>query len=208
MKSILDFIKMVFKFVKKFAKKHPTIFGMCLAITVCAVLFLTVEIASTGKSEPEVVGVSTLEKIVNINELATFSAVYNGIAEVANEKKPEKIDYYVSYEATIEAGVDCSLIEISVDDEKHIVTIDVPEAHIINCVVDETTLDFIFKNNKVNDPTITQVAHAACKEDVQKESKELEAICDLAEQNAIHMITALTKPLIEQTNSEYELVVK
>ena len=40
----------------------------------------------------EIITVSTLQKIVNVSELSTFTAVYNGIAQVENEKDAEKID--------------------------------------------------------------------------------------------------------------------
>lgn len=47
----------------------------------------------------------TLERIIDVSELSTFTVIYNGIAQVANEKKLELIDYY-AYVATVNAGID------------------------------------------------------------------------------------------------------
>lgn len=58
----------------------------CLAIAVIGLLVvviipLSVTVANK-KSEPEIISKSTLEKIINVSDLATFEAVYNGIAKV------------------------------------------------------------------------------------------------------------------------------
>ena len=76
------------------------------AAVLLAVVVFTVRIHREQKPEAEVITVSTLEKIIHVSELSTFTAVYNGIAEVKNEKKPEQIDYYVSYAARVNAGID------------------------------------------------------------------------------------------------------
>lgn len=73
-----------------------------IAIAVAAVL----RTSGRKKPQPQVLNASMLERIINISELFTFTAVYNGIAQVTNEKKPEQIDYYVSYAATVNAGID------------------------------------------------------------------------------------------------------
>ena len=93
-------------------KRQITKKEIIILATIIAVLVLAVTVISIGqgfkskKSEPEVITVSTLERIINISELSTFTAVYNGIAEVKNEKNPEDVDYYVSYEARVDAGID------------------------------------------------------------------------------------------------------
>lgn len=63
-----------------------------IAVLAAAVIFAVVVggllravMAREGKKE--IVTVSALEKIVNVSELSTFTAVYNGIAQVMDEKK-------------------------------------------------------------------------------------------------------------------------
>lgn len=184
-----------------------------LIILVAAVLIIglvvlgIVKLATPKVNEPEVVTVSTLEKIINVSELSTFTAVYNGIAQVMNEKNPEEIDYYVSYEARVNAGVDFEKIVITVDAEEKKIQISIPEVYITDVNVDIASLDFIFYNDKANTSTVTEAAFKACEDDVKGESEKQAAILDLAKQNAINILTALVKPIIEQMDAEYQLVV-
>lgn len=162
-----------------------------------------------GKSkEPNVITVSTLEKIINVSELSTFTAVYNGIAKVMNEKDSEQIDYYVSYEARVNAGIDFSKIKIEVDNEKKTIIVELPEVSITKINVDISTLDFIFYNKKADTSTVTQTAYRACEADVQEESAKQTAILELAQQNAVNIVTALVNPFIAQIDAEYTLTVK
>lgn len=178
-----------------------------VAVVLCIVLFICFGSANNAKEEPEVITVATLEKIINVSELSTFTAVYNGIATVNNEKKPEKVDYYVSYEARVEAGIDFEKIEIAVDNEAKTITIKIPEVYITEINVDIASLDFIFINDKANTSTVSQQAFKACEADVQAESEQQTAIYELAKQNAVNILTALTKPIVEQLDAAYELKI-
>ena len=176
-------------------------------LAIIAAAFIVFQATNKEVQEPEVITVSSLEKIINVSELSTFTAVYNGIAEVANEKEPDEIDYCVSYEARVDAGIDFEKIAISVDSETKVITIVIPEVYITEINVDIASLDFIFYNDKANTSTVTQEAFKACEADVQKESEQQNAIFDLAKQNAVNVLTALINPIIEQLDSEYSLVI-
>ena len=151
--------------------KKPKLWLIVVAVALILVIAVFVMFQATGSNEPspEVVTVSTLEKIINVNELSTFTAVYNGIAEIMNEKKSEEIDYYVSYEAVVKAGIDLEKIVVSVNNETKAITIDIPEVYITDIDVEIASLDFIFYNEKSNDSTVSQGAFNACKADVQME---------------------------------------
>ena len=179
--------------------------GILVAIAAVAVLLQT---SGREEPQPQVFNKSTLERIINVSELSTFTAVYNGIARVANEKKPEKIDYYVSYEATVNAGIDFQKVEISMDEEQKTITLKVPEAHITNQSVEMSSLDFIFLNQKADKSGVTEAAYKACEEDVRQESEQQTAICELAKQNAENVLKALTKPIVDQLGDGYQLVIE
>lgn len=189
------------------AKKLPVWLIIVAAAVLIAVAFTVYKAVSKESSGPEVITVSTLEKIINVSELSTFTAVYNGIAEVSNPKKPEEIDYYVSYEARVDAGIDFEKILISMDNEAKTVTVDIPEVYITDINVDIASLDFIFINDDANTSTVTQEAFKACEADVQAESEQKEAIYDLAKQNAVNVLTALIHPILEQLDTEYALTI-
>jgi hypothetical protein len=156
----------------------------------------------------EVITISTLKKIINISELSTFQAVYNGIAEVMNENKPDKLDYYVTYNAKVKAGFDLEQVDIDFDEKLKKITITIPEIKITDVVVDIATMDYIFLNDKANKSSVSEQAYKACIEDAKKESAEESTIYELAKQNAQNIMKALINPLIEQLDSDYVLEIK
>ena len=193
-------------------KKKLSLPTITVAIVGLMLLIVAVFIVQQVKKEPkdkaEVITVSTLEKIINVSELSTFTAVYNGIAQVMNEKHPEETDYYVSYEARVDAGIDFEKIVVEIDNEAKEINISIPEVYITEVNVDISSLDFIFYNEKANTSTVSQQAFKVCEADVKNESEQQSAIYELAKQNAINVLTALTKPIIEQLDAEYTLVIE
>ena len=78
-----------------------------------------------------------LEKIIQVSELSTSTVVYNGIAEVPEAEDPDSIAYYVSYEATVQAGIDLTAVEVQeVDHEAKTITISLPEVQLFDANVD------------------------------------------------------------------------
>lgn len=190
--------------------KMPTLLAIILggALLIAVLVFVLFQVGAGQEKSTEVITVATLEKIINVSELSTFTAVYNGIADVKNEKKPEKTDYYVSYEARVDAGIDFEKIEISVDDSAKVITVNIPDVYITEINVDISSMDFIFYNEKADASTITQQAFKACEADVREESEKQDAILELAQQNAVNVITALVNPIVEQLDGAYTLSVE
>lgn len=190
----------------KFGKKQVITFSVIAVVVVTAVLILVASMPKT--KEPEVITKSTLKKIVNISELSTYESIYNGIAVVYNEKKQDKIDYYVSYDAKVKAGLDAGKIEYDVDNINKIVIVDIPEIMITEITVEMTSLDYIFLNDKVNVSGVSELAYKACIKDVEKESAEKNTILQLAEENVKNIIKALVEPFIEQVDETYTLEIR
>jgi hypothetical protein len=194
------------KYKKKVKRKLLLPILIITLIAAIGILSLT-RLLDRHDNKVEILTVSTLEKIINISELSTFQAVYNGIAEVMNEKKPDQIDYYVSYEAKVYAGINFEEVKITMDEEAKIITVTIPEIGITDVNVDIASLDYIFHNKKANTSTVSEQAYKACIADVTNESEKEAAIYDLAEQNAKNIIKALISPFIEQLDSDYELEI-
>lgn len=188
-------------------KTGKRIFWCIIMVVLVAVAVTIVQKTDRKEPEPEIITVSKLEKIINVSELSTFTAVYNGIANVMNEKNTTEIDYYVSYEARVDAGIDFEKIEISVDNEAKVITIKLPEVYITNINVNIGSLDFIFLNDQANTSTVTEKAFKACEADVRMESEQQSAIYELAKQNAANVLTALVQPMIEQLDETYRLMI-
>lgn len=202
----------------KINKKTIIIVVVVIAVIGLLCAFLVPKVVNGDKSKKEVVTVSTLEKIVNVSELSTFSAVYNGIAKVYNSENKDQIDYYVSYDAKIKAGIDFNKVSIDIKDSQDKksnvknVTITIPKVHITKVNVDISSLDFIFMNDSANKASVSEQAYKACTDDATNESKEQKAIYTLAEQNAKSVVKALVNPILSQLNEEqseikYELNV-
>lgn len=197
--------------MKKFFKSIKVkLIALVLAVLlVISSVAMIIPLFSADK-EPvkEVISVATLKDIINVSELSTFTAVYNGVAEVKNQQTPTETDYYVSYEARVKAGIDFEKVEFNIDSEQKRITVAVPEVYITDVNVDIASLDYIFENDSANTSTISQQAFKACEADVKAESQQQEAIYELAEQNAKNILTALIRPIVEQLDEEYELVIE
>lgn len=193
-------------------KKHRERFAWIIMVVLLIVvatagimIYLWQEKSENRKSQPQIVTESQLKKIINVSELSTFTAVYNGVAQVMNEEKPEKTDYYVSYEARVDVGIDFGKIGIDKDDEEKIIRLTIPEVNITDVVVDIASLDYIFLNDKANAVSVSQEAYKACEEDVKNESAGQEEIFELAEQNAENIVTALVRPVVEPLGYTIEI---
>ena len=137
---------------KKVNRRKTAVVAVIVAvILILGVSSLVLLSKSTKKSEPSIITTSTLEKILNVSDLSTFEAIYNGFAKVVSPDDPQKIDYYVSYDATVKAGIDFDQVEISVDDETKIISVKLPEIKITDITVDIESMDYIFIND--NDET-------------------------------------------------------
>lgn len=160
------------------------------------------------KPEPQVLTVSTLTDMIPVSDLSTVTSTYNGVAQVMNEKNPDKLDYYVAYEAQAQAGVNFDELQPEIDEASKTVTIRVPAAHFMDANVDVSSLDFMFNNKKADTSGVTERAYKACQEDADCECSCSEAILELARENAVNTVEALTRPLVEQLYPEYTLVVE
>ena len=179
-----------------------------LFIIVAIIVFLFVKEKIVKRdSIPEIISKSTLEKVINVSDLSTFEAIYNGVASVANEEKPENIDYYVSYEAKVKAGIDFEKVNLEVNEDEKIITVILPEVKITDVNVDIASLDYIFMNKRANTETVSAQAYKKCIDDVTKESNSTTEIYELAKQNARNIVEALIKPFVEQLDSKYELKI-
>lgn len=191
---------------KRIKFKYIAVLFIIIAIIVTALIIKTK--IFNKKSEPTIISKATLEKVINVSDLSTFEAIYNGVAAVENEEKPENIDYYVSYEAKVKAGIDFALVEVEVNEAEKIITVTLPEVKITDVDVDIASLDYIFMNNKANTQTVSEQAYKKCIKDVTKESNSTDEIYESARQNARNIVEALISPFVEQLDSEYKLEIK
>lgn len=179
-----------------------------IAIAVILMIAAPVILGMKKDKPVEVVTESALKQIINISDLSTFQVTYRGVAEVMNEKNPEKVSYYILYHAKAYAGIDFSQIKVQKDDENKKILLTLPEVTISDPEVDITSLEYMFLDQKADNVGITEQAYKACEEDVVEESKTQENIYELARDNAQNVLKALTNPIIQQALPEYTLVIE
>ena len=68
---------------------------------------------------------ASLEKVIEINELATVDYTYNAIATAYAEDN-ETVKYNVAYEGVVNAGIDFKQIDIQLNAEENIIKITLP----------------------------------------------------------------------------------
>ena len=192
--------------LKKLSKKSLVIL-ICCFIVVILIITTILFVNKNGRKKLEIITKSNLEKIINVSDLSTLEAVYNGIAKVTNNEEPDEVNYYVSYDAKIKAGIDFQQVDINLDNEKKVIKVKIPEIKINDINVDIASLDYIFMNDKANTKTVSEQAYEKCIEDVTSEVDTEDAIYELAKENAQNIIEALIKPFINQLDAEYKLEI-
>lgn len=131
-------------------KRSKIIIVILAVLVIAASIIIGPKLLGKEEQKAEIVTRSTLQEIIDIEEFSMFQAVYNGVAEIYNKKNPEKIDYYVSYNAKVNAGFDPKDCIIEIDDQSRAITLILPEMKMLDPIVDIASLDYIFQNKKVN----------------------------------------------------------
>lgn len=148
-----------------------------------------------------------LEKILQISDLSTVQTNYNSVVRVNDPANYDTVLYYISYEAIVSAGIDFSLVDLTIDHENKKLTITLPQSEIQETNVDISSIDYMFIDSKSNTETVTADAYQLCKNDVAIESENIDAIKELAYDNAVGVLTALTVPFMQKLGDEYILVI-
>lgn len=199
--------KLKTKLKGKLNKKIVISVAFVLVIVLALGVVLVVSSSQSKKSEPDIITTANLKKIIEVSELSTYECIYNGIVTVNNAEKPDKIDYYVSYEAKVKAGINFEDVAVSVDNVNKKIVVDIPQVTIHSVSVDLKSMDFIFENKKAETSSVSSDAYKKCEEDVKNETKTNDAIYNLAEENAKNIIEALLKPFVNQLDAGYEITI-
>lgn len=188
-------------------KTRKVIAAAAVIIIIAALVFFAFKSESAPKES--IINEVVLERILNMSELSTVEAIYNGVARVANPDDPQKINYYVSYDATVKAGIDFEELKnsIEIDNDNKIVSVTLPEIKITEIIVPIESMDYIFINKKANTGSVYKEAYKQCIADVQNKSSNESEILELAEQNAKNIVEALLRPFINSLDSEYRLQI-
>jgi len=177
-----------------------------IIILLIIIIFFVLVVFGNKEGAFSTISESSLQKVFEINELDTIEYTYNAITTAKTKSGKEK--YHVSYEGKVFAGIDFSKVKIEHNKNKKIVTITLPEVEIHEIIVDPTSLDFIFVDDKYHTETVNAEAHSVCFDDLSKRIAKEEMFYESAKANAISSVEALLNPWIDTLDSEYEVIIK
>jgi len=178
---------------------------MIIIILMLIIVIGTISNLNRDEDKVQLELVSELDKIVQISELNTYNAVYNGVAKSTHRNADGSVDYYISYEAVIKLGINFEEISFSAYDELKTIFVLIPEIEMLEVNVDIGSLDYIFINKGIDESTILDEAYQLCIADARDESMSESEIFTLARQNTENIVKALVNPFIENSYPDYVL---
>lgn len=193
---------------KKHFLKKLLVLPIVAMLIVGLVSFLPRGSRKPAKRQRTTITESSLQKVLNVSDLSTVEFRYGSVTQATDKKGKPK--YYVTYNGTVQVGVDFSEIakSISVDSEVKTITVTVPKPKVLSTNVNVDTLDYIFVKEKYNKTGLTDEALKLCKQDLTNELNHNTEIFDIAKENASNAISQLLEPWLNQADGEYTIVVK
>jgi len=184
---------------KKKKSKAPIIAVIVIAVLAIVIGFSLVAPGASSKFEKDdFLTTSTLEKAIDIDRLTTAKFVFNGIAEhhttTAKFLKwggEDKIDYRISYKATVTAGVNLKDVTFEIDDASKTVKVTMPQIS-LEPAVDSNGMKFIPSDVDADLKEIISL----CEEDVKYESSQSGKLASSAEEALKSTIEAILTPLL------------
>lgn len=191
--------------IKGFKTSTKIIISLSLVIVVLVGGWMLMNTGEEGTLST--ISKSSLEKIIEINELSTVEYTYNATVTKTKEDSSD-IMYHVAYEGTVTAGIDFHEITFDIDEDKKVITITIPEIEIHDVSVNMGTMEYIFTKDKYETETISHEAYKLCKADLKKRVEDEDLLKKTAKENAVSSVEALFKPWIETVDKEYKVVIK
>lgn len=198
------------------SKKSIVTLGLVIIVIIAAIIIvpqilpsLSDEIQSGIAGEEgkvTTVAQSTLEAIVKQNKLYTAEYPYNGYASVY-DTDGTTLKYYVAYQGKVKAGIDVTQISVSLDEETHTITIQLPEVKVEEPTVDIGGLEFIFSHKKYETETVTEEAYREAISDLKRRVSEDDTIIRTATESAKTIEKALVEPWVNQVNEDVQYTV-
>lgn len=180
------------KFLSTFFASGYFLPAISFAIVIC--MWMVDNSGALDEGEVEIVTKSNLMEAIDVSELATSEFIYNGIAEVYEDEKKEKIEYYIRYDAKVRAGIDIKNVDFNILQEEKIIEVALPNVEIFTPpTIDPDSLSYIPSEK----PYDLKEIFETCEKDVMKEAEEAEELKTSAIENLEAIIEALLKPIIE-----------
>lgn len=183
------------------------ILGILIIISLVGISVFAVVLFKPSKRKVQTISESNLRGALEISELSTVEYTYNAVARAYDEDS-KTLMYSVAYDGIVKAGIDFSKIGIDIDEEEKLIHITVPEVEILDYIVDEGSLEYIFEKEKYNTATVPQAAYKICKAHLERKASRETELLSLAWENAKSTVSGLIEPWVKQIDDTYTVVVE
>lgn len=175
-----------------------------------------------------------IEKILDINELSTSEYIYNGVVIIKNKDLPDKFKLeekstasnanllnvildrnkieededlvYVAYNGIAKMGIDISELKIDKNENLKLIVIKIPKIKVFDCLVDQSSLDYIYLKEELNVQDFFSVAYDMCQKDISEKVSNDKNFYNSAVQNTKDAIEALVDWLDGQDGYKIQVV--
>ena len=143
--------------------------------------------------------------MINFREVNDICVVYEDSDESTDTDR--EVKYYISYEGTVTLGINTSEIRFDYGDESNkVITVVLPNVQILSQpTVNTETLDYIFIDEKCNRIEYLSNDRSYCEADLAEKIANDSIMMELAEENTMAEVRALTEPLVEQFYPDYTI---
>ena len=177
--------------------------------TVKAVIYLLIVVILAGMvvyltqslrrdREPEITGTFIDSKLEAAGELTSAKMIYNGLIHYSDGSIPflTQKAFNMTYRAEVRAGVNLAKANTEVTDSE--VTVTLPAVEIFDISIDNDSIQYWERKEDAMD------AIASAKEDVEQQTKEMDDLETMAQEQAKTLITGM----LSETVGDKTLVVK
>ncbi|MDD6085997.1 MAG: DUF4230 domain-containing protein [Oscillospiraceae bacterium] len=178
-----------------------------------SVLLMTSFVGCSSGSEIKKAMPLESSQMKNICSLSVQKCYYHNVAKYEKKdaeghlfwKKDRK--FWIEYSGIVEIGIDSSLVDIKVDGEN--VTVSLPPAKVLNCKVDENTLNedsFIIAKNSAKVGVKSQhEAFEEAQKNMEDSAKSDTVLLSNAEDKVKQLMEDYVKNVGECTGTEYKI---
>lgn len=194
--------------IRQETKNNKKIIAIFIAvIAVCVALMIIVI-----RIKPEVVEVSEFSAIKNLCENATLMCYYHNVAEYKSGQESflglgyEK--YWIEYNGIIKYGIDMQEVEVNEPDDNGVVKIYVPNAKVLECNVDESSMQKpitdtgIFASITIDEKS---KAYANAQQTMKQNAENDKEMLNRAKENAKEILVKFVLDIGKQIGENYKI---
>lgn len=181
----------------------------CILLSICSVFFAACNSSSGINKSIEI------KEMREIAELATIECYFHNVAKSDKELNPawyefwekKNMRFWAEYDGIVKIGIDISKLKVEVDGNT--VSITLPEAEVLDAVVDQATLteDNFYYDPNAKKPNADEQKEAfrGAQDDMKASAQANYALMENARDNAKELLENYVKTIGDAIGTDYEI---